>query len=67
MGHFAPSIVASTCLTTTTTTTMVNLSAPSNPPSILHVPKLPAPSKPSKTWAKPYPTPVPLSSPVHSD
>ena len=55
MGCFVPSTVVSTCPTVTATTTMANLSAPSNPPSILDVPKLPAPSKPSKTWAKPTP------------
>ena len=64
MGYFAPSTVAFTCPTTTTT---INLSAPSNPPRILDVPKPPAPSKPSKTWAKPYLTSVPLSFPVHLD
>ena len=53
MGCFVPSTVASTCQTTTNTTTMVNLSAPSNPPSILDVPKLPAPSKPSKNGQNP--------------
>ena len=69
MGCFVPFTMASTWPTTTTTTTMVNLSLPTNPPSTLNiptVPKPPAPSHPSKTWERPY-TPVPLSSPVHSD
>ena len=52
MGYFTPSTVASTCPPTTTT---ANLSASSNLPSILDVPKLPASSKLSKTLAKPYP------------
>ena len=37
VGHFTPFSVASTCPTTTTTTTMLNLSAPSNLPSILNI------------------------------
>ena len=70
MGCFAPSTEASTCPTTTATTNMVNLSVPSDPPSTLDVPTVPKPpesSKPSKTWAKLYPTTAPLLSPVHSD
>ena len=70
MGCFMPSTVASTWPTTTTTSISVNLSVPSDPPSTLSVPtvpKQPTPSQPSKIWAKPYSTPVPLSSPVHSD
>ena len=62
-----PCRAASTCPTTTATTTTVNLSSPSNLPSFLDVPQLPAPSKPSKMWARPYPTLVLLSSPAHSD
>ena len=67
MGCFTSTTAASMCPTTTATTTTANLSAPSSPPSILDVPKPPAAQKPSKTWAKPYPTAVLLSSPVHLD
>ena len=70
MGYCNPSTAASTCPTTTVTITTVNLSVHSYLPSILDVPikpKLPASSKPSKTCAKPYTTPVPLLSPVHLD
>ena len=69
MGHFAPSTVVSICPNTTAITTMPNLSISSDLPSTLDVPtrpKLPTPSTPSKTWAKSYPTPVPLSSLVYS-
>ena len=68
MGWFAPSSVAPTYPSTTT----ANLSVPTNPPGILDVPAIPkplakAPSKPATTWAKPYPIPAPLLSPVESD
>ena len=56
--------------TNTTTTTTANLSIPSGPPSTSNVPnvtKLPASRQPSKMLAKLYLTPVPLSSPIHSD
>ena len=60
----------STWPTTNATTTMVNLSVPSNQPSSSNVqtePKPPVPNQSSKMWEKCYPTPVLLSSPVHSD
>ena len=70
MGCLMPSTVASLWQTTTIITTMANLLVPSGPPSTSNIPtmpKLPAPRQPPKMWAKCYPTPVPLSSPVHSD
>ena len=69
MGHFVPSTTASTWPTTTTTTTTANLSVPTKLPTTLYVPtvhKSQASSQTSKTCPRPY-TPVPLSSPVHSD
>ena len=70
MGHSKPSTVASTWPTMTTTTSMASLSAPSGPLStsnILSMPKPPAHRLPYKMWAIHHPTPVPLSSLVHSD
>ena len=72
MACFAPSSVVPTWLTSTATTTTANLSVPANLPGISDMPAIPkplakTPSKPFKTWAKPYPTPAPLSFPVESD
>ena len=65
IGHYAPSTVVSTCPMTTATTTTSKMSVPFNLLNILDVPtipKLPAPSNLSRTWANPYTTPVSLSS-----
>ena len=69
MGHSTPSTAAS-IWPTTVTTTMVNLSVPSGLPSTSSkpsMPKQPVHRLPYKMWAIHHPTPVPFSSPVHSD
>ena len=70
MGCSTPSIAASTWPTMKTTISTASLSLPSGLPTtsnILSMPKLPAHRPPYKTLAICHPTPVPLSSLVHSD